>query len=388
MNLAVSPDRVEFADLLRGLAAFAVVIGHLILCFAYDPPLMALITLSEPWPPIVVPQIVDGLARVFGDAVMGVAVFFLISGFVIPLSLEGTSIRGYFLKRFLRIFPPYWVALLICLLALSVSGAFWSKSNWFTPIDYVSNSLLLANVFIRPDIITVAWTLQIEIKFYLLAPLIYMALRRGQLLPVLLCGAAVAAVFWNATALCDNVNIACWDHYRISSRMLWLDAMSIVYMLIGSIFYANYRKLIPTWQAVVGVLFLFACYHLCVFASPLPTMTTGPRLPYLYALVVFTCCYLFRNRITLARPFRFLAGISYSLYMIHTVVGCVAMRLLMAAGVPYLVCLPAAILLVVALASAMHRYVELPSIALGKRLTSAWSGAGRGEPLPKGAALT
>ena len=129
------------------------------------------------------------------------AVFFLISGFVIPLSLEGTTVDGYLLKRFLRIFPPYWVALAICLEALFISGAFWSKTHWFTAVDYISNTFLVANLFARPDNISVGWTLQIEIKFYLLAPAIYMALSRGRLFPLLLGGAAVAGIFWNATAL-------------------------------------------------------------------------------------------------------------------------------------------------------------------------------------------
>lgn len=374
--------RLAFADLLRGLAALAVVIGHLTFDFLNDPQLIARVTLSEPLPGIAIPEIIDRFFNLFRVAAIGVAVFFLISGFVIPLSLERTSTPAYLLKRFLRIFPAYWVALLICLVALFLSEAFWSKSDWFTPIDYISNTLLVANVFARPDIIAVGWTLQIEVKFYLLAPLIYMALKRGMLIPVLLCGAAVAGIFWNATALCDNVHIACWDHYRIGARMVWLDAMSMVYMLIGSVFYAHYRGLISTWRAVLGVVFLFACYQACVSTSPLPIMTMGRHLPYFWGLAIFACCYALRDKIALARPFRFLADISYSLYMIHTIIGCVTMRLLMAAGVPYLACLVAALALVTTLATAMHRWVEAPMIALGKRLSNAWFGSRKRDTAP------
>jgi peptidoglycan/LPS O-acetylase OafA/YrhL len=381
---ATSTDRLEFADLLRGLACLAVVLGHLTIDFLNDPPLIAFITMSEPWPSITVPDVLDRLLNTFSIAAMGVAVFFLISGFVIPLSLEATTVRGYFLKRFLRIFPPYWAALAICLVALSISGAVWSKSSWFTAIDYISNSFLLGNLFARPDMIAVGWTLQIEIKFYLLAPLIYMTLKRGMLIPVLLCGLAVVGIFWNATILCDNVHIACWDHYRINARMFWLDVMSIVYMLIGSVLYAHYRKLISTRQVVFGVVFLFACYQACISTTPLPIMTIDRRLPYFWGVVIFVCCYLLRGRIVLAPPFRFLANISYSLYMVHTVVGCIIMRLLMAAGVPYLVCLAVALLLVFLLATAMHSYLEAPMIALGKRLNNAWFASQRRDTVPLG----
>lgn len=379
---AISTDRLEFADLLRGLACLTVVVGHLTIDFLNDPPLIAFITRSEPWPSIILPDTIDRLIGIFDMAAMGVAVFFLISGFVIPLSLERTTIRGYFVKRFLRIFPPYWVALAICLVALSISGTVWSKSSWMTPIDYISNSFLLGNLFARPDIIAVGWTLQIEIKFYLLAPLIYMALKRGMLIPVLLCGLAVVGIFWNASVICDNVHIACWDHYRINTRMVWLDVMSIVYMLIGSTLYAHYRKFVSTRQVVFGVIFLFACYQACVSTTPLPIMTIDRRLPYFWGLVIFAVCYLLRDRIALTRPFRFLADISYSLYMVHMLVGCITIRLLMAAGVPYLACLVAALVLVTVVATAMHSCVEAPVIELGKRLSNAWFGSRKRDTVP------
>jgi peptidoglycan/LPS O-acetylase OafA/YrhL len=324
---------------------------------------------------LTVPQSIAPVLDLFNFASIGVAVFFLISGFVIPLSLEGTDTRAYFLKRFLRIFPTYWVALFVAAAVLFVSATFWSKPVPQTGIDYVSNTFLVANAFSRPDILSVAWTLQIEMKFYLLAPFIFVALKRGMLLPVLLCGLSVAGVYWNATALCDNVNIACWDHYRFGVRMVWFDAMFMVFMLMGSVFYAHYRKLVPTWKAVAGILFLFACYQAAVGTSPLPFLATDRRLPYMWGLIIFACVYLFRDRVALTAPFRFLANISYSLYLIHPLLGYVTMRLLMAAGLPYLVALPIALTLVIAVASAMYFYVEAPLIGLGKRLSIAWFGA-------------
>jgi peptidoglycan/LPS O-acetylase OafA/YrhL len=68
--------------------------------------------------------------------------------------------------------------------------------------------------------------------------------------------------------------------------------------------------------------------------------------------------------------------------MIHTLVGCITMQLLMAAGVPYLVCLIAALALVTTLATAMHRWVEAPMIALGKRLSNAWFGSRKRDTAP------
>jgi len=69
----------------------------------------------------------------------------------------------------------------------------------------------------------------------------------------------------------------------------------------------------------------------------------------------------------LTAPFRFLANISYSLYVIHPIAGYVTMRLLTAAGLPYLAAFAIALAFVIGIASAMHVYVEAPTIALGKR---------------------
>jgi peptidoglycan/LPS O-acetylase OafA/YrhL len=366
-------NRLAFADLLRGLAALAVVIGHYSLGYLIEPHVIAAVTLGEPTQAVPLPESLAPILFWFNFPSIGVAVFFLISGFVIPLSLEGTHTRAYFFKRFLRIFPTYWIALGIAVAALFVSARYWSKPVPITTLDYIGNALLISNAlsYTRSDILSVAWTLQIEIKFYLLAPFIYMALKRGQLLPVLLCGLAVLGVYWNATALCDNVHIACWDHYRFGVRMLWFDAMFIVFMLMGSLFYAQYRKLLPKWQVIAGIIFLMGCYQAAVSAAPLPDLAIDRRVPYLWGLAIFGCLYLMRDRITLIPPLRFLAEISYSLYLVHPLLGYVTMRILMAYGVPYLVAFPLALSLAIGLATLIFLYVEAPLIAFGKRFTNA-----------------
>ncbi|MBV9066082.1 MAG: acyltransferase, partial [Methylobacteriaceae bacterium] len=345
---AGSANRLAFADLLRGIAAFVVVLGHFTVLYLTNPTIVSQIVMSEQRTAVPLPRVVNDLVTLFDLPSMGVAVFFLISGFVIPLSLEGTNTRSYLLKRFLRIFPTYWVALVIGVAAIFASAAFWSKPITHNYIDYFGNTFLIANLFGRFDILSVAWTLQIEIKFYLFAPLFYLALKRGTLLPLLLCGLAVVGVFWNATAFCNNVDIACWDHYRFSVRMIWQDTMYMVYMLIGSILYAHYRKLISNWQAIGGVAFLFGCYDIAGMAPPIPR--DGQYLPYLWGLIIFVALYVLRNRITLPRPFKFLADISYSLYVIHPLVGYVTMQLLMAVGLPYLASLTIALALVIGIA--------------------------------------
>jgi peptidoglycan/LPS O-acetylase OafA/YrhL len=78
------------------------------------------------------------------------------------------------------------------------------------------------------------------------------------------------------------------------------------------------------------------------------------------------------------------ADISYSLYLIHPLIGYVTMRLLIYAGLPYVAAFAVALPLVIAIAiaSAMHFYAEAPLIALGKRLSILWFGGKKRDKLP------
>jgi peptidoglycan/LPS O-acetylase OafA/YrhL len=145
-----SAGRLAFADLLRGLAALIVVLGHFTILFLTHPDVVATISAGELSFKVNLSRFVDQLNDLFNVASIGVAVFFLISGFVIPLSLEGTDVRAYFLKRFLRIFPTYWIALAMGTAAIFISATFWSKPIPHDELGLFTNVFLGANALGRP----------------------------------------------------------------------------------------------------------------------------------------------------------------------------------------------------------------------------------------------
>ena len=362
-------DRLAFADVLRGLAALTVVIGHFTFLYMTSPAVVATLTYAEPAESMALPAAIGAINDVFNWAAVGVAVFFLISGFVIPLSMETATVRGYFVKRLLRIYPTFWVALAFGVAALVISSSYWSKPFPLTWRDYLANFILVTEWSGRFDILSVAWTLQIELKFYLIAPLVAWLITRNGTFALLGWGFGVAFLYWLAIAGCNDDVMTCWGRRAPWVYVAW-EGMYVTFMLIGSVFYAHYRKRISTLAAVLVSGALFGSFVFSFLWSHQASMAPIMIQSYAEALVIFAVFYACRERIALVQPFKSLADISYPLYVVHPLVGYVTMRILTAKGMSYPLALAIALVLVFSLATAMHYLVEKPSLALGKRLAA------------------
>jgi peptidoglycan/LPS O-acetylase OafA/YrhL len=117
----------------------------------------------------------------------GVALFFVLSGFLLTRpfllararGLQGPSVRHYLWKRGLRILPLYWVTVLAALLLLpensGAGGHAWLRTLTLTQV-YTEGLL--------PTGLTQMWSLCTEVLFYVLLPLILVALTgRGRWRP-------------------------------------------------------------------------------------------------------------------------------------------------------------------------------------------------------------
>jgi exopolysaccharide production protein ExoZ len=106
---------------------------------------------------------------VIGFGASGVDIFFVISGFIIYSVTYGQESRtqqsalGFLIKRFIRIFPLYWICLFVTL-ALWGSGVFYRN----LPVD---GNIFACSLFLLPCdklIVYVSWTLVYELYFYYL----------------------------------------------------------------------------------------------------------------------------------------------------------------------------------------------------------------------------
>lgn len=111
----------------------------------------------------------------------GVPLFFVISGFILGMPFakhyinndKSVNIKNYFLRRLTRLEPPY----ILILTVLFFGAVFVAKKLSFTEglKSYFASFFYAHNFYtpgLTPKLIDVAWSLEIEVQFYILAPLL------------------------------------------------------------------------------------------------------------------------------------------------------------------------------------------------------------------------
>lgn len=362
-------NKFIFANQLRGVAAILVVMTHYFGTFFAEQELLAARTFSPNLQLTPAPWV--HLFELPYQGPFGVAIFFLISGFVIPYSLQKTSVAGFLLNRICRIYPTYATCLGLGTLAIAASAYYWDQSFSYEPTVLAANALLIHNLLNLPSMDAVNWTLSIEVKFYLLAAL---------------AGAAFFSrkPWWQLGFQAFAVWITWYNPNPATLTLFMMELNYILFMLIGVLFHQH-----ATGQISTGALLWRSALSLAVFSL---TWSVGPQRDqfpavtawYYLALAVFALCYALRAHFRPQRLLDFLADISYPLYCVHSLTGYVLLKILLHRGLPY----GAAVLLTLAsailLAWLVHITVERGSMQLGRRLAGRLP---RQKPMAAGATL-
>ncbi|WP_030154919.1 acyltransferase family protein [Streptomyces sp. NRRL S-244] len=120
---------------------------------------------------------------------LGVQIFFVISGFVICLSAQGRSVRAFAASRAARLYPAYWVALVLVAVA----------ARAVPPSDFLVNLTMLQQPLGAERVLGVCWTLWAELRFYVLFALCVVLPGGGRRRTLLFCaGWMLAAVLADA----------------------------------------------------------------------------------------------------------------------------------------------------------------------------------------------
>ncbi|MGE0225323.1 MAG: acyltransferase family protein [Acetobacteraceae bacterium] len=331
---APSPRRLHGLDALRGFAAVAVVLYHYTAWFGHDGD----------------PHVAPGPSAVFGRGHFGVELFFVISGFVIFMTLDRTeSLRAFIVARVLRLYPGFLACMAVTLLVTAALDP--------APL---SPGRLLANLTMAPELFGTRpidgsyWSLLYEFVFYALAALCCLVL--GCRRPEIPCAIWLAAAL---TIRLSGLNLACKPLEQLTAA--WFAHLFIIGIMLFRI-HAG-RATVLTWLLLLLALetALFGPHF--VF-QPTPRIVYGGIILGFAGLVWFAAtpagCAL------AVRPLRVLGQISYPLYLVHQAAGFLVIARLEAAGFTADAAIGTAILLSVGVAWVIHRGVERPAQRRGK----------------------
>jgi peptidoglycan/LPS O-acetylase OafA/YrhL len=330
--------RVRGLDALRGVAATGVMLFH----FTW-------------WTDPAHPGVHRAhLAFVFPLGDFGVQLFFIISGFVILMTLERTrGVHDFVVSRLSRLYPAFLACFAVTALVARFSGVGWKG---------VYGMMLAANLTMVPTALGFPmldpsyWSLLPEIVFYALAAAVCCAVGLRHV--------ERASLLWLAGALAMRL----YGLERLPGRLVVLtDAEFCHLFVIGMMLYrlrggSVTRLTVPVLLVALG-LSAFGPHW-----SPMPIDPVAyTALIAGFALAVGVATRL-RLRLLEAGLLPFLGDVSYPLYLVHQIAGRAVIVRLEAAGVDANIAVAVAVLLAVVVATAISRTVEKPGQRLLRRL--------------------
>ena len=335
--------RLRELDALRGLAALAVSVQHVVLLTGSAGAVLALVELTP-------------LNALF-DGTRAVLFFFVLSGFVlaVPFFRGVVSPTGFVAKRAARIYPAYWFALIVSI------GVYALSANPHLTLYSVANFASLLTDYTAQTYNVVFWSLVQEMRLSILFPLLILPIVK---LPWrwVLAGSAtlvVAGFFGEEVVGGPIVGLSATVFYafffvigalaakHIDQLVAIVRSMSprgaAMWLALAVIVYATMPVTgigVPVEKAAVGV----ACVGIMVLALGWPAF----------------------SRFLLVPALQFVGRISYSYYLLHLPVSQLVRHLFhdQFPIITPVVAIAGSLLL----AWAAYRWIEIPSIHLGHRL--------------------
>jgi len=325
-NKIIEPrQRLRGLDGLRGLAALMVVLYHFI--NRYN----------------VLYGHVEGVGGLpYGY--MGVHLFFIISGFVILLTLDKSkSAADFMVRRFSRLYPAYWAGVLVTALCLYLFGLPEKSISWEL---LAVNMTMLQGFFKVPAVDGVYWTLTIELCFYALMFAVFVT-KQMKNLPWICLGWMAFSLIWQTNPQFHTSGVVRALVFPLITKYAYL-------FCAGVSFYRMYSKQSTKIDYGVIGLSVISAFFILSMEELICMIVLGG----LFATVVFSSgkiSGLFSSKLLV-----YLGGISYSYYLTHQYIGYMVMRYGYSLGLSYFAVLLIAIVITLLLATILNRFIEVP----------------------------
>lgn len=358
------PERLYYMDILRFLAVTFVMFAHFVSVASWAKEIPEVINQTTPLPLIdgnawriwiVEIRLIEIFQAQFG--IVGVLIFFLITGYLIAMMLEKYNRFEFLVNRIFRIFPTLAVSILTIGIFLNITqGISFSVSSYLA-------SMTLTTAFFKITPVTgVLWTLFVEVWFYLIACIVgkFSFSRLVAVQTILL-----AFIYYSNHDKGDYVTLVA------------TNAKYMLFILVGTaIRLTECTKEKFDKITLVGSSFLFAYLGFKIFEiSHLDESTYKNLGSQALALIIFLSLYTTQNwtKNTLKKlPLTFykIIDLGYPLYLLHVAIGFVTIALLRDTINNNYMLLFCAVLASYFCSWIVHVLIEKPSIAYGKKLYS------------------
>lgn len=316
---------------------------------------------------------------------LGVAIFFVVSGFCIHLSFQrqGRSYADFFIRRFFRIYPAYLAALLFFALLFPKSCLIFSGPSSNQAWTQLLSHLLLIHNFLPGTYMAINpafWSLAIEVQLYVLYPILLFLVGQLGWKRTMVILAIIEAIIHTGKAVA-LLNETSGHHFLSRSLdgificLYGLGRSPFAYWFswsLGALIADSYLQQKPQPLARVSPVVWVGCTALCFLVRPLSEFMF--MMGCLASAAVLSRLLTNKVQINPDRfSLKFLSKIgtwSYSLYLLHQpLIWAVPIAWLSSYGhAAEFVFLGFAALAVVPLSFLLYRTVEAPSIKAAKNL--------------------
>lgn len=302
-QIMISPDEIKkksrsvrFIELdsLRGIAIALVMLSHY--TWAYD---FHFGTLGEHF-----------FSFPYGD--FGVQIFFMISGFVIFMTLDHTkNLTQFVISRFARLYPTYWICILITVIVISFFPV--PTLGNYSILQFLANLTMIQGYLQIAHIDQVYWSLGVELMFYVLMGIVFYLKKLNKI--------EVISLFWLALVVLKLIFDFPFEKYFKVLLILESAPLFIAGMMFYKIKFKESSLLNHIIIIISLVIFFFNMHFQLLERSNQVDEGILNYILIIFAFILFYLMIYFDIKILKNKYLLFLGYISYPLYLLHNVIG-------------------------------------------------------------------